>query len=654
MFDTSPVFQAAFNSNEKIVIMQGGTSSGKTYAIIQLLYYRAVYNPKTIITVTGESIPNLKKGAYRDAETILSRSPYLQSQIESWNKSDRIIYFKNGSLIEFVSNLTEQSAKNGKRDYLFCNEAQGISWSIFFQLAIRTRKQIFLDYNPTAPFWAHDKLVGTLPATNELSATVKLFISDHRHNPFLSEEEHAKIEGIKDPQLHRVYARGFTGNLLGLIFPDWQIIPDEQFPKDAPFFGGLDFGYTNDPTAGVKIARVGESIFIHELCYTPGIAPMQMKQIFLANGFNDNIPIYCEHDPDNVGQLRRLGIMALPARKGAGSINAGIIKLKEYKVFYTASSTNLDFERKRYVWKVDPVSGKSTNEPIDMYNHCFSGDTCITTSNGLQRIDSILPGDYVLTSKGYKKVLKRFNNGLKQTTKYKIQLDTICVYLRSTSDHKIKTTQSWEPISKLKSGQQVYLHRCSTERNIDFIQKKNIFQEVASACMLLFGNSQMAKFLKGITSTTKTLSVGTTISPILNWLKSTNIFPNTQKKDLKTIPNGLKSFREKELQPHQHGINRKKVDSGILHMEKNVIKQESISKRFANNAEINTQQGIRGLQNSVITTAKLKHLEQGESRREPVYDLMIEGEHEYFANGILVHNCMDGTRYGVYTHYFTE
>lgn len=369
MFDTSPVFQVNAESTAKISINQGGTSSSKTYSIMQLLYYKAVYEPKVIITITGESIPNLKKGAYRDAETILSRSPYLQSQIESWNKSDRIIYFKNGSLIEFVSNLTEQSAKNGKRDYLFCNEAQGISWSIFFQLAIRTRKQIFLDYNPTAPFWAHDKLIGTLPATNELSATVKLFISDHRHNPFLSEEEHAKIEGIKDPQLHRVYARGFTGNLLGLIFPDWQIIPDDQFPKDAPFFGGLDFGYTNDPTAGVKIARVGESIFIHELCYTPGIAPMQMKQIFVANGFNDNIPIYCEHDPDNVGQLRRLGIMALPARKGAGSINAGIIKLKEYKVFYTASSTNLDFERKRYVWKVDPVSGKSTNEPIDMYNH---------------------------------------------------------------------------------------------------------------------------------------------------------------------------------------------------------------------------------------------------------------------------------------------
>ena len=153
MFETSPVFEANFNSKAKINVNQGGTSSSKTYSLMQLLFYKAVYEPRAVITITGESIPNLKKGAYRDTETIYTRSKYLQSQISFWNKSDRIIYFKNGSLIEFVSNLNEQSAKNGKRDYLFCNEANGISWLIFFQLAIRTRKTIYIDYNPTAPFW---------------------------------------------------------------------------------------------------------------------------------------------------------------------------------------------------------------------------------------------------------------------------------------------------------------------------------------------------------------------------------------------------------------------------------------------------------------------------------------------------------------------
>ena len=368
MFETSPVFEANFNSKAKINVNQGGTSSSKTYSLMQLLFYKAVYEPRAVITITGESIPNLKKGAYRDTETIYTRSKYLQSQISFWNKTDRIIYFRNGSIIEFVSNLNEQSAKNGKRDYLFCNEANGISWLIFFQLAIRTRKTIYIDYNPTAPFWAHEKLIGTGPESNDLTATVQLFISDHRHNPFLTEEEHRKIEGIKDPELWKVYARGLTGKLTGLIFPEWQPIPDNKFPKDEPFFGGLDFGYTNDPTAAVKVVRIGETLYIHEMCYTPGIAPIQMKQIFESNGFNGET-IFCEHDPDQVAQLRRLQLRTVLARKGQGSVNAGIIKLKEYKVFYTESSHNLKTELSKYMWEIDEDTGKPTNTPVDAFNH---------------------------------------------------------------------------------------------------------------------------------------------------------------------------------------------------------------------------------------------------------------------------------------------
>lgn len=360
MFNCSTVFHANYNSKAKVVINQGGTSSSKTYSLMQLLFLKAIES-KCVVTVTGESVPNLKKGAYRDAETIHAVTKELPGYIESWNKTDRIIYFKNGSLIEFITNLDEQSAKNGKRDYLFVNEANGITYPVYWQLAIRTRKQIFIDYNPSVRFWVHDNLIGI--------DNSQLIISDHRHNPFLSEEEHAKIEGIKDKDLWEVYARGKTGNVTGLIFPDWQKIPDKDFPHKEPFFGGLDFGYTNDPTAGVKIVRIGETLYIHELCYTPGIAPVQMKELFYSNGFNNNIPIYCEHDPDNISQLRRLGLLALPARKGQGSINAGIVKLKEFKVFYTDSSANLDEERRRYIWINNPSSGKATNTPIDQWNH---------------------------------------------------------------------------------------------------------------------------------------------------------------------------------------------------------------------------------------------------------------------------------------------
>lgn len=361
MFKSTIVFNLNHESTAKVVINQGGTSSAKTYSILQVLYTRAVAEPNSVITIVGQDIPNLKKGAYRDAETIYNNSEHLQGWVRSWNKTDRIIHFSNGSIMEFNSYDGPQDAKNGKRDYLFVNEANGVDYAVYWQLAIRTRKQVFIDYNPSAPFWVHDNLVGT--------NGVQLILSDHRQNQFLSLEDHQKIESIKDPELWKVYARGLTGNITGIIYPNWQKIPDDQFPEDEPFFGGLDFGYTNDPTAGVKIVRIGDSIFVKELCYSAGLSPMHIKQLFMSNGFTKDTPLYCEHDPDMGSQLRRLGLQIHPARKGQGSINAGIEKLKEFKVFYTESSHNLHEERKRYLWLTDRSNGKPTNTPVDQFNH---------------------------------------------------------------------------------------------------------------------------------------------------------------------------------------------------------------------------------------------------------------------------------------------
>jgi phage terminase large subunit len=372
MFECSQVYHANYIAKADIIVNQGGTDSGKTYGIMQLLYTFATrYDAPAIdpiITIVGSSVPNLNKGAYRHGKNIMSSTKDLDKYIKAYNQTNKTITFVTGWIMEFISCQTEQEAKQGKRQYLFINEANGISYPIFWQLAKRTRRQTFIDYNPSFSFWAHEKLIGTTPVSNDLGATVQMIISDHRHNKFLSPEDHRKTESIKDPELWKVYARGLTGKLSGLIFPEWQQIPDIMFPKDEPFFGGLDFGYTNDPTAGVKIARIGETLYIHELCYTPGIAPIQMKQIFDANGF-DGETIYCEHDPDQVAQLRRLELRTVLARKGQGSVNAGIIKLKEYKIFYTESSKNLKIELSKYMWEIAEDTGKPTNTPVDAFNH---------------------------------------------------------------------------------------------------------------------------------------------------------------------------------------------------------------------------------------------------------------------------------------------
>jgi len=378
MFRCSPVFYANQQSTADVVINQGGTDSTKTYSIIQLLTVIAATTKAPasdpIITVLSESVPNSKKGAYRTFQAIIQSSHYAESQIKNWNSTDRTITFKTGWILEFVGATDEQNAKQGKRQYLFCNEANGIPWPIFWQYAKRTRIRTYIDYNPSAPFWAHEKLIGTVPSGNDLNATVQLIISDHRHNPFLSQADHDKTENIKDPELWLVYARGKTGNLTGLIFPNWKQIDDDKFPWNEDRFGGLDFGYVNDPTAGVIMVKIANNIYCHELCYEPGLNAQRIFTLFSSNKFDSETPIYCDHDPDQIRQLRMepFSLLAIPARKGQGSIKASIMKVNEYNIFYTASSKNIDFERKKFMWMKDPDTGKFINVPSEGDDHCIA------------------------------------------------------------------------------------------------------------------------------------------------------------------------------------------------------------------------------------------------------------------------------------------
>lgn len=366
MFDCGPVWLANYEATkqyEKYIVNQGGTSSSKTYSIMQLLYYIAAYTPGQIISVIGESIPNLKKGAYRDAENILKSTPALEVFISSWNKSDRIIYFTNGSLIEFTSFENEQSAKNGKRDFAFFNEANGVSYAIFWQVAIRTRKKVFLDYNPTARFWVHDKLLGL--------DNVKLLISDHTHNLWLSPEQHAEIENEADPELHRVYARGLTGKITGLVYRRWNVVP--RIPPEATYLAtGLDFGFSNDPTAAHDVYMLHGELWIDEIIYETDLDNMEIGAKLaedLPKGVHRRNVIADTAEPKSIREIKGTGISI----RGTDSkdIDLGIKILKRYVMNITRRSLGLKKELETYKWKVDKVTGEPTNKPIDKWNHAL-------------------------------------------------------------------------------------------------------------------------------------------------------------------------------------------------------------------------------------------------------------------------------------------
>ena len=361
-FEVSPLFVANMNAKERTVVNQGGTSSGKTYSIMQVLYILAMQQGRQVVTVVGQDIPNLKVGAYRDAKTILESSKVLQGWFPTINEGERIIKCANGSIIEFKSYADAQDAKNGKRDYLFVNEANGISYDVFWQLAIRTRKKIFLDYNPSARFWCHDEVIGR--------EDTRLIISDHKKNPFLSDEEHARIEGIEDPELWKVYARGLTGKIQGLVLTNWDIVdslPPEYEWKMSAY--GLDFGFTNDPSALEHVVLCHGDLYIDELLYSTGLTNPDIAQRAHDNGIDSQQQIIADcAEPKSIRELQAAGLWVTPSPKGQDSIVSGIDILKRYRLHVTRRSVGILSNLRSYQWGKDR-DGNMTNKPEDKNNH---------------------------------------------------------------------------------------------------------------------------------------------------------------------------------------------------------------------------------------------------------------------------------------------
>ena len=362
LFSTSALFKANYNATERIIVNQGGTSSGKTYSIMQVLFLLGMQDNRCVITVVGQDVPNLKKGAYRDAKTILESSPILQQWWPSINEGERLIKCANGSIIEFSSFKDAQDAKSGKRDYLFINEANGISYEIYWQLAIRTRKKVFIDYNPTARFWVHDELIGR--------KGVRLIISDHRKNYFLTQEEHDRIEGIEDEELWKVYARGLTGKIEGLVLTNWDIC-DILPPRDEWKMScrGLDFGFTNDPSALEHVVLAHGDLWIDEEIYSTCLTNPDIAAKAREWGVDSTQQIVADcAEPKSIRELQAQGLWVIASPKGQDSIVSGLDILKRYRIHVTRKSIGIIANLRSYQWGKDR-DGNMTNKPEDKNNH---------------------------------------------------------------------------------------------------------------------------------------------------------------------------------------------------------------------------------------------------------------------------------------------
>lgn len=619
----------------RYIIHEGGTRSGKTHSILNVLYHITnSRNKETISSVISESMPHLRRGSMRDYKRILQSQKVWNDN--DWNKTDSIHNLSKNKIIEFFSADNADKVHGPERDYLFINEAQNISYETARHLFVRTRKTIFVDFNPTREFWCHTELKND-PRTLWIHSTYK-------DNPFLTINQVEEIERNKlNKSWWKIYGEGIIAESDAAVYSGWKII--DEIPHEARLERyGLDFGYSVDPTAVVAIYRHNGGFILDEILYRKGMLNKQIAD-FMLNQPNALI-VADSAEPKSISELNTYGLQVIKSKKGVDSIKFGISTVQQQRISITKRSTNGIKEYRGYLWETDR-DGKFLQTPESGNDHfldaCFVGDTPIITMGEITPIKNICEGLFVLTSSGYKRVLKKWDNGIKQVYKYSLQFDTFNIELECTPDHKIKTGSTWTPISKLKSGQMVTLTKDLMEKYTNSIQEKNTFQNILLGCIPQFGSFIMGRFQKAIKFTTGIKTHGIILSKTSRSLLDQNTRIITQNVELKKIGNGLLLFKKKELQKLQNGIDQRMVGSGTQNTEKEVGIIGNIKLLFAKFVGKNIKQDMQGFRNIAITTAKLKRLDVGESSKKRVYDLTVEDNHEYFANGVLVHNC----RYGI-------
>lgn len=360
--DTTSVFSnnlQAYRDGYRTIVNKGGTRSSKTWSVLQLLYIIALKSKKPrLISIVSESFPHLKRGCIRDFEKMLKDDGLWKDS--DWNSTDKI-YRVGKCSIEFFGVDSPAKVHGPARDILYMNECINISYEVYRQLMARTTETIFLDYNPAYEFWVDEKV---LPESDAL-----LIHSTYKDNEMLSPAQVKDIERQKkiDPEWFSVYGLGQTGKLKGTILTNWDVVA--QMPSiHKRRFIGVDFGFTNDPTAIVDIVLADGEIWIDELAYDCGLTNPDIAHI-ITQQVGKGIPIVADSaEPKSIAELRSFGLPVEAALKGADSINTGVQVMNRYKKHITQRSTNILDEYRRYRWAEDK-NGNALNAPIDKHNH---------------------------------------------------------------------------------------------------------------------------------------------------------------------------------------------------------------------------------------------------------------------------------------------
>ena len=345
---------AALGSGKRYIVNEGGSRSGKSYSIMQLLCMICINERKTI-TVVSHSLPHLKRGALRDFDNIIRAFGWYK---EEWhNKTDNIYHFPNGSYIEFFGLEDADKARGAGRNILFINEANLISKQLFDQLDIRTTEKVILDLNPSD----FDSYCYEL-ADGENAVKIH---STYKDNPFLSDIQKNVIESYKDADqmLWQVFGLGLRGVSEEQIYSHWKIT--DNIPECEVFYG-LDFGF-RVPTALVKVTLSENCIYAEEILYRQNLTTGDLLAIFPTLGMSYYDEIFADAaEPKTIQEIYQSGFNVKAADK---DVYAGIMKVKAQPLYIHSKSVNLLNEIKKYRWKSDANGKVIDKQPVKLNDH---------------------------------------------------------------------------------------------------------------------------------------------------------------------------------------------------------------------------------------------------------------------------------------------
>ena len=356
--DTTNVFHKAFKSSTRITCLQGGTRSSKTYSLCQLFIVKALRETGKVFTICRKTLPALKGTAYRDIINLLKELDLYRE--ENHNKSELSYVLGNNNLLEFISIDQSQKIRGRKRDYLWLNEANEFNYEDYQQLILRTTDKVYLDYNPSDPYsWIYDKVI-----TRDDCTFIK---STYKANPFLDKDTIAEIERLKDidPDYWRVYGMGEIGSIQTMIFRNFQLVDEVQ----GRLIGyGLDFGFTNSPTALVAVYQSDDNLYITEMLYEKRLTNTDLANKMKEFRIDRQSEIIGDSaEPKSIEEIYRQGFNIKPAKKGAG-IHLGIDIMRRYKLHITKDSLNAIKEFRGYKWATDK-NGDVLNVPVKVNDH---------------------------------------------------------------------------------------------------------------------------------------------------------------------------------------------------------------------------------------------------------------------------------------------